>query len=204
MTISRFSRSIASAVLLALLAACASTKITDTWQAPGFERKAFNNVLVVAVTGNKTNRILFERGFVKHLASKGIKATASVDVIGSGMPTKEAVQAYVDRSDIQYVIATRYGGTEVQKEYVPESVRTYYTGPYYGNYGGYWNHYGSTNTMVREAYVDTKTTVTLTTSIYDIKTTDLVWVGRSSTFEVGAVSVAADELAGQVVNHISR
>jgi len=192
------------AVALSMLAACSSTKITDSWQAPTLHRKQMDNVLVVGLSSNVTNRILFERGFVEALQKNGIKATASYDAIGSNTPTKDTVTAYVQKADIPYVIVTRYGGAEVTKERVPESVRTYYTGPYYPTYGGYWNAYGSTVTMTRDSYVDTTTTVVLTTSIFEVKSQELVWVGRSKTFEVGSIAYEANELAHQVVASIAK
>lgn len=190
-------------LLFMALASCGAITVTDAWQAPGFKRKAMDKVLVVAVTENKTNRILFEKGFSSELAKKGIQATASYDVIGGATPTREAVAAWLaNNSDVSYVIVTRYGGMETQNEYVPESVRTYYTGPYYSHYGSYWNNYGSTQTMTREAYVDTKSTVMLTTAIYDVRTEGLVWTSRSKAFEVGAISSAAKELAQRMVRRI--
>jgi len=93
-------------------------------------------------------------------------------------------------------MASRLGGAEVTRELVPESVYTYYT------YAGYWSGYGTGVTMTRESYVDTTTTYVLTTSIFDAKTEEVVWVGRSKTFEVGSISYEASELAHQVVKNI--
>jgi len=195
---------LATLSFLLVLAACSSTKITDSWQAPTLHRSQMDDVLVVAMTANATNRVLFERGFVDALKNNGLRATASFDVIGSSAPTRESVTAYVTKIDIRYVIVTRYGGAEVTKEQVPESVRTYYTGPYYPTYGGYWNAYGNTITMTRDSYVDTKTSVVLTTSIYEVKSQELVWVGRSKTFEVGSIAYEANDLAHQVVASIRK
>lgn len=188
--------------LLLLITSCGTTSLTDAWQEPGFQRRDMDSVLVVGMTGNKTNRILFERGFVRALSAKGIKATASHDVIGTALPTKEAVVDFVRRSNITHVFVTHYGGKEVTTEHVPESVRTYYTGPYYPTYGGYWDRYGSTQTLTREAYVDTRTKLLLTTSVFDANTEKLVWVGRSKSFEVDSVSHASKELARKVVREI--
>lgn len=195
------SRSLLCSLLL-LLAACGTTSLTDSWQEPAFHRQDMKNVLVVAVTGNKTNRILFESGFVSALRSKGIQATASHQVIGSGMPTKESVRDYLHSSQMDHVIVTHYGGKEVTREYVPESVRTYYTGPYYPHYGAYWDRNGSTVTMTREAYVDTRTQVVLMTSIFAVDSEKLVWIGRSKSFEVGSISASAKELAGKMIRTI--
>jgi hypothetical protein len=178
------------------LCACSATSLTDSWQAPSLHRQAMNDVLVVAATSNMTNRILFERGFVDALKERGINATASYDVLGQTTPTRELVTAYVKKSDIKYVLASRLGGAEVTRELVPEQVYTYYT------WAGYWNGYGNAVTMTRESYVDTTTTYVLTTSIFDAKTEEVVWVGRSKTFEVSSISYEASELAHQVVKNI--
>lgn len=191
-----------SCCLLLALTGCGYTSLTDAWQSPGFQRSQLDNVLVVAVTPNKTNRILFENGFKEALGKDGIKTTASYTVIGSNTPTREQVSAYITKANIQYVIVARYGGKETTATHVPESVRTYYTGPYYPYYGSNWDRYGNTSTMTREAYVDTRSEVVLTTSIYDAKTEQLVWVGRSKSFEANSVSHAANELAGHVINNI--
>lgn len=201
MTFTALSRWLGFSLLLTLQG-CGYTTLTDAWQSPNFQGKQLDDVLVVGVTPNKTNRILFEKGFTSELTGTGIHATASYDVIGGATPTKDSVGAYLEKSNIRYVIVAQYGGKETTKEYVPESVRTYYTGPYYPSYGSYWNHYGDTVTMTREAYVDTKSKVILTTSIYEVKSGQLVWVGRSNTFEVGSISHAAKELAERVIKKI--
>jgi hypothetical protein len=183
-----------------LLSGCSSTSLTDSWQAPDFHRKDMDNVLVVGVTSNVTNRILFERGFVEALQDKGIRATASYDVMGDATPTKESVTAYVQKSGIGYVIATHYGGTQITKEVVPESVRTYVVGPAWPSYDGYWDQ--ATYTMVRDSYVDETNEVMLTTSIFDAKTKQAVWVGRSKTFELRSINYEANDLAHLIVDKI--
>jgi len=189
-------------LLPCLLGGCSTTSLQDAWQAPSFHRKAMDDVLVVAVSANVTNRILFERGFVEALQAKGIKATASYDVLGDALPTRESVTAYVKRTGIGYVIASRYGGTEITKEVVPESVRTYTTGPYYPSYYGYWDQ--SSVTLVRQSYVDQTSSILLTTSIFDVKTGDLVWAGRSKTFEARSIVNEANDLARQIVASIKQ
>jgi hypothetical protein len=190
------------ALALLMLAGCTTTNLTDSWQAPGFQRKSMDNVLVVAVTTNSTNRILFEEGFINALRSNGVHATASHSAIGNAMPDRDNVTAYVQSNDIAYVVVTDYNGIEITKWVVPESVRTYYTGPYYPNYHGYWDSY-NTITMTRESYVDEIATVMLSTSIFATDTGELVWVGRSKSFNVDSVVDDAHSLASQVVGNIT-
>jgi hypothetical protein len=188
-------------VLAVLLTGCAATSLTDTWQAPDFQRRNFDNVLVVGVTPNITNRVLFETGFAEALQQKGIHAIASYNVIGDAAPTKESVTAYVLKGGIGYVVASQFGGVQITKEVVPESVRTYVVGPAYPSYDGYWEQ--ASYTMVRDSYVDQKSEVMLTTTIFDASTKRPVWVGRSKTFELRSLADEANTLGRLVVGKIS-
>jgi len=189
-------------LVLLSLAGCSTTSLTDSWQSPELHKQDMSNVLVVAMSPSITNRILFERGFVKALQDKGIRATASYEALGDELPTRESVTPYLQSNDKTHVIVAQYGGSSVTKEVVPESVRTYYTGPYYPTYRGYWDQ--NTVTMVRDSYVEQTTTVMLTTSIYEVQSEQLVWVGRSKSFEVESIAYGANELARQVIGHIHR
>ena len=188
-------------MLMTLSGCITTTTLTDSWQAPAFQRKSMDNVLVVAVTANSTNRILFEEGFVAALRGKGVHATASHTAIGNSMPNRDNVTAYVESNDIAYVVVSDYSGVEVTKWVVPEQVRTYYTGPYYPNYYGYWDSY-NTVTLTRESYVEERRTVMLSTSIFEADTGTLVWVGRSKSFQVDSIADDARSLASQVVSSI--
>jgi len=196
-------RSLLLVLLASALAGCLSnTSLTDSWQAPGLHRKDMQSVLVVAMTPNITNRLLFERGFLMAMEDRGIHATASYSVLGDAMPNRDSVTAYVKANGITHVMVSQYGGQTVTKEVVPESVRTYYTGPYYPSYGGYWDYHDSTITMTRESYVDTTTTTMLTTSVFEVQSEALVWVGRSKSFEVDSIAYSANDLARQIIGAI--
>jgi len=154
-----------------------------------------NDVLVVAMTEDMTNRILFERGFVSELSSKGIRATASFDVIGSDMPTKESVNAYLKKSNIHYAIMTRYDGTETTESYVPGSVIFYYS--------GFWGGYDSGEVVSRAAFVDSTGDAVMTTEIYAVPSGKPLWVGRSKSFDLDSVSSDASDLAKSIIGSIS-
>ena len=192
---------ILAAVLV--LGACTTTKQMDHWQSEEFSRNDINNVLIVGVTSNSTHRFLFEKELERRMLKSGLQGVTSLAALGDKYPTKEAVEAYVNDHDIDYVLATKLSNVEEEKDYVPESVRNYYTGPYYSGYGSYYGG-GNTITMVREAYVDTRTTVILVTTIFDAKTEEPVWVGRSSTFEPGSVANLAADIARSTWANVSR
>ena len=185
------------------LSACTTTKQMDHWQDESFSRNDIDNVLVVAVTSNQTHRFLFEKELERRILKSGHQGITSLEAIGDKYPEKESIEAYVKKNNIEYVVATKLANIEEEKDYVPESVRTYYTGPYYAGYGSYYGA-GNTITMVREGYVDTRTTMILVTTIFDAKTEQPVWVGRSSTFEPGSVANLAADIARTTWANVSR
>lgn len=206
MTINRrlLFRVILSTLLSIFVAACSTTQILDSYQVPEFHKKDMKKVLVVGMASNPTNRLLFETGFIQALSEHGIQATASYTAIGDAYPTQEAVETYLSKTPHDHVIVTSLGNVDVEVDYVPESVRSYYTGPYYPYWGAYWGA-GNTVTMTREAYTDTQTNVTLTTSIFDFVSDQkrLVWTARSKTFEVTSLSYTAGELASNMIKEIN-
>lgn len=184
-----------------MLAACSTTSQLDHWQAEGFSRNDIDNVLIVGATNNRANRFIFESELERRMSKGGLTSVKSLDVLGDGMPHREAVEAYVAKNKIDYVVATRIDSVDVETTHVPPSAVTYYTGPYYPTYGDF---YGSSVTLVREAYDETRSTVLLVTSIFDAKTGSPVWVGRSSTFEPGSIGVLAGEIARSTWVNIAR
>jgi hypothetical protein len=185
-----------------LLASCSSTSLKDSWQAEDFSAKQFNHVLIVALTSDKSNRLMFENAFAETFSKKGIQATASHELIGTSYPTMEAVEAHVKKSEYDYMLVTKVGGIKVEKDYVAPKAVTYYTGPYYPRYHDYWHDY-NTVTLTQEGYVDTRTDLMLTTTIYDMKTEEPVWIGRSETFDSSSVSKTGEDLSAQVVGKIT-
>ena len=57
--------------------------------------------------------------------------------------------------------------------------------------------------MTRDAYVDQRKAVMLSTSIFDTDTGELVWVGRSKSLDPDSIAYEANALARRLVNNIS-
>ncbi len=189
-----------------LLSGCTTTKLVDHWQAENFGRSDLNNVLIVAVTTSMENRFLFEKVIEQRMLDGGLNSITSIRALGDELPTKEEVEAYVANNDIDYIMATKLESVEVENDYVPPMVRTYYTGPYYPSYGHYYGGYGygNTITLTRDAYVDTKSTILLVTTIFDVKSGEPVWVGRSETFEPGSIAGLAEQIGRSTWDNIDR
>ena len=124
--------SIVAVALTFFLSACGTTDLRDVWQEPDFHKRDFQNVIVVGMTTNITNRTVFEREFVDELEKKDIAAIESYKVIGKKAPSKEALLAYIKDHQVDYVLVTHVAGQEIKTDYIDPKVINYSTGPWGG------------------------------------------------------------------------
>jgi len=190
----RFSKLLAAVVMTGLFSACSPTHMVDHWQAKDFSKKSLNKVLVVGIHSDRTKRILFEDGLTEALQNDGITAYASYTLLNDDIATKEDVIAYVKNHDIQYVMATKIDNVQTDSDYVPAAAVTVISGTFMNP---------SAEVLTRDAYVDTRTDVWMVTSIYDVKTEQLVWQGHSETFEINSISTVGSEIAKSTLSAIS-
>jgi hypothetical protein len=194
-------RNILFSLTVVLLSACSTTKQLDHWQSEAFSRNDFDNVLIIGAATNRGHRFIFESELERRMTDGGLTNVKALDVLGDKVPDRETVEAYVAKNDIDYIIATRLETVNTDTTYVPPSAVTYITGPYYPSYNDF---YGSSITLVTEARQYDRSTMILLTMIYDAKTSEPVWVGRSSTFEPGSMGILAGEIARSTWLNISR
>ena len=60
LTVLKMTKTMMFSGLVLLLGGCSTTSLQDHWQADSFSRNDLDNVLIVAVTANNTNRFIFE------------------------------------------------------------------------------------------------------------------------------------------------
>ena len=188
---------------LILLSGCGTTKLVEHWQDESFSRDQLDNVLIVAVTINESNRFLFERSIKSAMSKAGLNGLVSSQVMGDAYPTKEAVKKYISTHSIDYIVATKMSNLKVEKNYVPPAIRTYYTGPFYPSFDRYYDG-RDTITLTREAYVDTTSTAVLVTTVFDAKTSKPVWIGRTEAFEARSANKLAKNMARSFWKNVDR
>jgi hypothetical protein len=153
-----------SALLFALLAACASVSITNQWKDPTWSGPPANNVLVIGVSRSDTMRRLFEDTFARELMAAGVRATASYSQIPPGEGGSEKLGDLVRSTGADAVLVTRLQRVQDRINVSPGYGPGY--GRFYGWYGGAW---------AGTPEVTQTTIVTLETSVWEPKSQKLVW-----------------------------
>ncbi|MEO8738846.1 MAG: hypothetical protein ABI537_03980 [Casimicrobiaceae bacterium] len=124
-----------------LLAGCASTTLQSAWFDSSFKGPAFKRILVVGVTGNFTDRRVFDDIFSKMLSDAGVQGIPGYQYIDSAQsPDDAAFNAGVTRSGADAVLLVRLLGvdtrTQVTTTMVPAMGGSPFAGPFGGPFGG--------------------------------------------------------------------
>jgi len=171
--------------LVFLIVSCAGTELTHKQVNEAYIGKPVSNILVIAITGNEDSRRSFERNFVAQLKSVGVVAISSEEAIP--MPPdlelkKEAILNAINQFENEAVIITRLINEETKEAYT--------RGGYaYRDFYGYYSYYAHA-----PGYSSTSTTLQLETNLYDVKTEELIWSGRSKTW--------SNDSKGQIINDV--
>jgi hypothetical protein len=187
-------------LLIILLGACTSTKITGTYKNPEVQQ-SYNHVFVVGIMSDQTISKNAEDHLVKVLKARKIEATPNPNIFTPDMKLTEERRATVKQNLIEKgydsVLTFSLVSVEDKEDYVPGSYTPapYYP-PRYGYYGSYYGYYGYHAPQVYNPGYYTRSTVyTMEANLYDVKSEKLVWSARSETVDPTSSAGFAKEYA---------
>ncbi len=208
----RYSYTSGMSLCLLFLTACSgsNTKLSQTWSDPDFST-SYNDIMIVGITQSEQLRRAYETYFADQVHDRGMESLPSYklinhkysqDITQDKNSFRNIVAAAIKGSDIDAVLITHVVSIEDEEVYQPSpGIRpAYYTNAYYGNMYGY--HGYVTSYVSQPGYFKNKLTYVLETSMYDVKTEELVWTTRSRTFAPESMDVAIKELTGQIIDDL--
>ena len=194
-------------IILASLSACSSTTVTGVWKKSDYVGPAFKSILVIALTENTTNRIIWEDKMAAQLLQSGVESITGSKAFGADDKiTREEVLAYVKQHGTEAVLVTRLVDVAQEKTYYPPT--TSYMGSYYGGSSyGYYNSFGSYypraySTVTSPGYTATLTTVLLESNLYQSSSQDLVWSLSSETFDPASVNNLVESVGAKLAKSL--
>lgn len=184
-------------LVILLLAACTSTRITSSWKsADSTASKSLKKILVVAVMNDKDRRIRehMESHLVASLIDNGYDAISSMEEYGPKTFSKmseEEVLRQLHSNEIDAVITISLLDKSRERSYVPGTV-TYQ--PSYMMYNRFWPYYHAYYGRVyTPGYYTVNTKYFFETNLYGLNGTDkdLIYSAQSEAFD----PASADEMA---------
>lgn len=188
---------------LALLAACGTTKVVDTWQSDTVSPEVPEKVAVLVAWPDELQRLVIERDMVSQLRKSGANAVESAELPGMrGKLTRERVEkalrnANVDAAIVVFIIGGGASAGYERADYWLDNIGT--------GVGGWYSPYFYDVYTVREGpgWEDRTTEVMLETVYIDVAQTERVWsmVTRSKDIEYQDV---AGRLTDRIVSQMKR
>jgi tellurite resistance protein len=178
-------------LLAGVLAACASTTVTDSWYDESYKGGMFKRVMVLAVTPNIVSRRTFEDIFTAKLRATGIEAVPSYQYLpGAGPAPEPALDAAVAQANADGLLMTHLLRVDRQVVVTPPPFRP----GFYGYYSA-WTAYPEISTYdIAVAEVN----------LFDVRTKRLVWGGTTETFNPQSASKDSGGFADAVIAALAK
>jgi hypothetical protein len=187
-----------AAVIVALLASCASTtEINGAWVNPeAGKRSPVNNVLVIGINRDATARRIYEDAIVAQLAARGIKAQPSYKLLPElGPAPPPEIETTVRNAGVDAVLVSRTLRVSTDLRVTP--------GYSYGPVGpvGFHSMWGGPYSTAPNIYTVQK--VEVETRLFDVKDLALLWSGSSTTNPTSSMQQTISEFATVLVKALA-
>lgn len=188
--------------LVALLAACSSSKVTNVWKAPDAQPGAYSKVMVLSLVKDSDHalRERMESHFVGDLTALGYNAVSSYQLYGpkalQGLKEEQAIEK-LKSSGADAIITIVLLDKARERYYVPG--RVYYS-PYAFHSNRFWGYYSTIYGRIYEpGYYQVNTKYFFESNLYDLKTDKLVYSIQTQSFDPSSVETLGHQYGKLIV-----
>jgi hypothetical protein len=189
------------ATLVAGIAGCGNTKITDSWKAENVEPKPIVKLVVVGLSDDKVTKHVFEDTFSKALRDRGNDATASYTFINAGSATNpDSLVATLRTAGYSAALTARSLGEEMTETAMQGN--SYYMPQAYYDWGSYYSmSYGA---VMSNTYTERSERVIVEANLYDLSSEHLVWAARSKTTKTGKLKESINDYTKTIIADLAK
>lgn len=192
-----------------LIAGCAATKITGTWQDPAFHGP-LHKVLVLAVAKKETTRRVFETTFARDLQARGVEAVPGFTVLPNARASEAEINAAAGKLGVDTVLVTKLVDLQKEKQRVTDinTDRGFNDYPYgydrrFPYYRHWYDDYANSYTTVRSYNIEVKT-LDLDTSLYQYASGKMIWTTLTRTTTAESLQAQTGEIVELLVKQLAK
>lgn len=180
--------------LLAFLAACQPSKITQSWTAKDAAPKKYNKILVLGVLTDNDNelQVKMEDHLTGDLKDLGYTAIAANKVFPPGTFVKgdtARAKAAIEGKGFDAVLTVVLLDKKKEQVYIPGRVTEY---NYYDRYGRFDRYLTRvTERIYSPGYYSEETKYIWENNFYDLSTREMIYSARTRTFDIAAKNTLA-------------
>lgn len=190
------------AVMLVILASCATSKVTNVWKADYATPGAYKKIMVVGMVKNSDHalRNRLENHLVGDLTALGYTAVSAYELYGpksfEGLKEEEAISK-IRSSGADAVITIVLLDKSRERYYVPGRVR--YT-PAAIHYDRFWGYYSTIYGRIYEpGYYQENTKFFFESNLYELKENKLVYSIQTQSFDPSSIESLGHEYGKLIV-----
>ena len=173
--------------MIALLAGCATTALTSTWESPDYRGGPVKNLAVFVIAKDESIGRFAEDQMVRTMPA-GTKATAGYTLFDKPEGDKDKVRAALIKAGYDGVLVSRLVAVDKSQTYIPPHTHFVQTGPYavstpyYGNFVGYYGQ-GFAVVQTTPGYTVENTTVVVETILYKLPDDKPIWTATTKSID---------------------
>lgn len=201
-----YAKGIVAVLMLFLLFAGCTTKVTNSWKNEKYSGGKFSSILVVGIAKDSNNRSLWENVMADHLRQNGV---GNVVTATSGFPSGQEINRqdiidYVNKNNLDGVLVTRLVDTKKESVYYPPSGSFYSSGRYgyYSSFPSYYRHAYAVDYAAGQR-VD-NIVVVLETTLFESATQELIFGMSSETFNPNSVNQLSEEVGRKIIQKLKK
>lgn len=174
------------------ICSCSSTKITNSWTAPGAHLYSgeWNKILVVALLKDETNRRKVEDELLLYLNGKGIVSYNYLNENFNKINEKK-FRNKIKADGFDGAITLRLIDVDKEKVFIPEQHNLYPI--YYQNFSGFYQQGWTSYTT--PGYYSMNKTFIVETVVYSIKEDKIIWSGITESFNPDGLVKMTSEIS---------
>ena len=188
-------------LITAMLCACATVSLDDTWRNPGLHVTRLKKVLVVSITKKDSSRKIYEEMLASELAKHGVDAVVGYTLIPEdGKASWSVLESAMKKSAAQAVLTVQTIKLQQQTVIQPGYV-TAYPGVWYPEAFPTWDLYGYYGSIQNygPAYISTYDIATMQVNLFDAVSGKLLWAATLKSSEPEKVTSVGKDLSRKVV-----
>ena len=195
-----------SSIMIILLFACSTSRITSSWTPAELTPRQFNKIMVLGLTGSAERdfRQKMEQHIVEDLQTRGYKAVSAFATYGpkefEGSDEKTSLEK-LKADGVEAVLTVVLLNKERERYYVPSRVRY---SPYIIYQNRFWGYYRTIYDRVyTPGYYTSTTKYFWETNLYDLSDMSLIYSTQTESFDPESSERLGHEYGKLIINDLA-
>lgn len=193
-----------SALLLAGLNACSSTKLTTRWKDEQYTGPAFSSIFVIGMVKDDVSRRYLEDALAARMDKDGVTGIPGYRLLPAPVDLDEEseIREAVGQTDADAVLIVTLTGVDKQERVVPPRVE--YVPAMGMGYGMYPYYMSSYQAVYQPGYTTIDTIIGMEQKLFSVASEELVWAANTESVNPSSRDKVVGEMADLLMGDLKK